>query len=317
LQIVLNDLSYNFPAKDIKTAKEIMESFLRSYVLLKELLENESVLMNADYNYIQLADGYNIHDWRKDPGNDPDIKRMFFKLLGHAQIIDDDSFNQTQNSDFDSDFTVDSKSSISCLIAYEIGGVLLSFLSSPKWSESKIAGEYCCFVRDEFISEETEIFNVCDTNTFHIYERHYKTQPPHRRCPVNTGTELWENRETLFPNLLFCKRTEKQLKESQKYHLTQIYDRLKILQDYFANCSSGFDPDLIPIKTTPESEPTLNQFQSDHTFIGPENRVLLFSWHVRFTGGGYPGRIFFHPENEKKRGVIGHINGKLPTVSEK
>ena len=64
---------------------------------------------------------------------------------------------------------------------------------------------------------------------------------------------------------------------------------------------------------TTESKVTLTKYESEHTFLLPEGKTQLFSWHTRYTGS-YGGRIFFYPVPGKKKIYIGHIGHKLPTV---
>lgn len=315
MQMILNELSYNFPLSSTDDAKNVMHQFLNAYRLLKNLLGDNSVLMNDKYlNNIQLTTDYNTFDWIRDPSVDREEQRMFRILVDKAQIIIAENFGQEDGENSDSEFLLDGQNSIASLIAYETEGVVLSFASCACWMQSKLFGEYSYIDEHGVATESAEVFNVADGNTFEQFESYYRALPQ-VSCPVHSGKELWDQRDTFFPNLVFCKRTERQLsKDTQSHHVRQIYLKLKELQSYFEKCESSFNPDLIPSKATPESPATLDRFASDHTFPIPDGKQLLFSWHIRFTGN-YPGRIFFHPENSKKTGIIGHINGKLPTIT--
>jgi hypothetical protein len=86
-----------------------------------------------------------------------------------------------------------------------------------------------------------------------------------------------------------------------------------LLNEYFSNWDGKiFDRNKIP-NVDPETPETLNRFKDEHTFTTPDGRSLIFKWHIRFTGGSYPGRIFFYPDQKTNKCFIGHIGGKLPT----
>jgi hypothetical protein len=53
---------------------------------------------------------------------------------------------------------------------------------------------------------------------------------------------------------------------------------------------------------------------AEHTFIIDDTRSAICSYHIRYTAN-YEGRIYFYPDSLTGKGFIGHIGGKLPTVS--
>ena len=103
-------------------------------------------------------------------------------------------------------------------------------------------------------------------------------------------------KETRFPNLIFCENAINGCyKNVGVAEAGQVYKRLLELP-----------------KASPETPLTLEQYETEHTFLLPEGNAQLFSWHTRFTGG-YAGRIFFYPDTTQKKMYIGHIGHKLPT----
>ncbi len=89
--------------------------------------------------------------------------------------------------------------------------------------------------------------------------------------------------------------------------------RVELPSPYSSSWVGGsFEPGALPSKITPESDQTLQQFRQEHTFLCPDGIERLFSWHARYTPGD--GRIFFFPDEGRRKIIIGHIENKLPTV---
>jgi hypothetical protein len=66
------------------------------------------------------------------------------------------------------------------------------------------------------------------------------------------------------------------------------------------------------MKISPESDSTLRQYETEHSFVCPDGVRRLFSWHGRLTPGAW--RIYFLPAPVTDRIVIGYIGKKLPGV---
>lgn len=119
-------------------------------------------------------------------------------------------------------------------------------------------------------------------------------------------------KETRFPNLIFCENAINGCyKNVGVAEAGQVYKRLLELQVAAEKMGNQFDKRLLP-KASPETSLTLEQYETEHTFLLPEGNAQLFSWHTRFTGG-YAGRIFFYPDTTQKKMYIGHIGHKLQT----
>lgn len=59
---------------------------------------------------------------------------------------------------------------------------------------------------------------------------------------ITSGQDLWEKREDLYPNLVFCKNVKDQMySNSEKVNLNAIMLRLNPLQEYFNNYGGVFN----------------------------------------------------------------------------
>jgi hypothetical protein len=91
----------------------------------------------------------------------------------------------------------------------------------------------------------------------------------------------------------------------------------KIPADIELPPGSGIDedesPDEVPYSTRPSSPATLDRYESEYTFSTPSGTDFLCGWHISLSPNAW--RIYFAPEYETKRLVIGYVGTHLPTVT--
>ncbi|MBX4263765.1 hypothetical protein [Clostridium estertheticum] len=317
MQMVLNELSAVFPAYTKAIGKERIVNFLDTYKKMKNIIKNDSVILDKEYNSIKLANHYTIYDWRADSTVDEETKRLFRSFINKATPVDKINFNENKFDLNNSEFKCEDEQALGCLIAYETDNVVISFLSNEYWINEIIEGQYLS-LDENFEYDEPQkvcVQNVSNEKNISIFERNnYGILNFQEQFKIVSGRDLWNKREELFPNLIFCESVKNQLlNDTQLCHISQILKKLLILEKYFEAYDGNFDKDAIPIKTTPESQATLERYETDHKFRTSDNKELIFSWHVRFTGN-YAGRIFFYPDNTTNKSYIGHIGKKLRTV---
>ncbi len=316
MQMILNELSAKFPADSIEQGRNLMNEFLLTYQKIKKIIHNNQVLLDKDYQGMYLADDYNVAKWRNDRQVDEEAKKMFRTLLNHSDTYDKVLYPESTFDINNSEFICIDKSSIGCLIAYETNNCIISFQSDEYWKSAKIRG--CYVYLDEtdsnLFEENVEIPNVSNSNNIQDFDREFASICEQElRYSFRTGSDILAKREEIFPNLVFCKNVEKQLKyENDNINISQISRKLLELQNYFSRVDNVFDKNQLN-NATPESTETLKIFSEDHTFELPNGEKRIFSWHIRFTGK-YAGRIFFEPDAPNKKCYIGHIGGKLNTI---
>ncbi len=315
MQMIVNELSARFPAESIEDGKQMMDSFLRTCFQVKGIIQNDSILMDQDYNSFELAPGYRIEQWRNDPGVDIEDKRRFRFLVNKSVVYNSGEFEQEQGWDFRTEFLHGQRSSRGCLLAYEMDGVAVSFLSSPHWRIEEIEGIYTELTDDGSLKESSvKIPNVSYDGNVDSFRGYYEEKrKAWRYTQIVSGQDILNLAPKVFPNLIFCENAVDGCRRSVGVsEAGQVYKRLLELQHAAENMGDTFDKSVLA-KATPESGATLERFSEEHSFRLPDGSVQRFSWHVRFTGG-YGGRIFFYPIPEEKLIYIGHVGHKLPTV---
>lgn len=316
MQLVVNDLSARFPCQDIKTGRDIMKNFIDTYYLVKDVLDSESILLDKEYRSFELASDYRMEHWLNDNTIDVELKRRFRRILNQSYTFDSEKFEREYQWKMEAEFRHDELISRSCQLAYEIDGVLISFLSNSYWENAVVRGTYTCLDENgEIFSEEAGIPNVsCEENAFVFRGEQKKIRALQQKESIRSGMDIFMCRNEMFPNLIFCDNALKQLQtEIGGTEAGQVYRRLLELQAVAKEMGGKFDKEKLT-HASPETAKTLHMFKEEHTIMLPDGTKQLFSWHVRFTGG-YGGRIFFEPFLEEYKIYIGHIGKKLPTAS--
>lgn len=311
MHLILNDLSAQFPVANPYEARAVMTSFLKAYQVARKATGSDNLILDRDYNHIFLTPEYCIAQWRNDDAVDMEDKRAFRSLIQRSDTYD--SFPVEEISEFKA--ALCERPSDGCLLAYLLSGCCLSFLCDKIWDVPFIKGSYC------FLNEETgqtdnyeaSIPNIASVTTAMTFSQTHGEQiQREQQTAFVCGEDILAHADE-FPNLVFCKNAEEQLiRERRRNSVSQIARRLIELQKYFETAVGAFDAQQLN-HCTPESQKTLTQYQFEHTFLLPDGRNILFSWHLRFTGE-YAGRIFFQPDMVSKKCYIGHIGPKLPAV---
>lgn len=130
---------------------------------------------------------------------------------------------------------------------------------------------------------------------------------------LRTGRNLWDWREIIFPNLVFCGDTETQICDlSLKNKDIQIaYDKLKVLDEGLEGKRiEDFDYKSLGITISGESKSTKQQYGDLRTFAIPgTEREELFELHIK--SGDW--RYHFFLDKETNKCYIGYIGKKLRT----
>ena len=311
--MIVNDLSAKFPVKEVRDGRKIMEEFLKTCFAVKKIIQNDSILLDQDYQSFELAQGYRIEKWRNDPEVDREIKRRFYSILNKSQAY------PTDDSEWESEFRTkvqgDEHCSRGCLLACETDGVMTSFLSDEEWKKAEISGSYVCMHEDGALEERKEkVPNVSCAENIELFRKCYEQKKEDKRyTEVKSAKDILNLAEEVFPNLVFCDHAIAGCKKDVGVsEAGQVYKRLLELQRVAESMTKQFKKDSLT-KATTETGITLQQYGEEHTFLLPDGNLQLFSWHVRYTGS-YAGRIFFHPVCEENKIYIGHVGHKLPTV---
>lgn len=309
MQLVLNELSVSETPQNAHDAEKIFNTFLSTYSALIGKYHNisRSIISPVDFNSLYIAPNYCVAQWRNS-NIDPDLRRRFLGLCEHIK--------QTNPSEDELICeTTSGKAGKGIQLASEYVTPLISFSFSEDWKLPQIPCNIY-HVEDENIEEGVFLYNFSTNETIIDNNEWLQTELQKSISEIKTPAKLLENLQDLFPSLYFIDYAKRQI----AYDLTAVtvpivVEKLSKLEEYFSTWDGNiFEPQILPPRTiSPESKETLTRFKKEHTFLYNEQEILV-SYHMRYTGGNIPGRIYFFPDHKTKKGIVCSLTTKLPTV---
>ena len=311
LEMVFNELSIDTPATNIWEAQQWMAGFIDTIISASAAGINRVLRTHIDINNTLLAPEYPLSRWRNDANVDLEVRRYFRSLVSRYPPLDD--LPEISNDMLSQDFFHQGRQAYGLGIAYLLENLSISLPSARSWNVHEIE------VKSEWLNESSELTSQ------NVLIAH-ASNPSHiallagwitgrLKTGVENGEDLWNRKEELFPNLIFCDSVAKQIRPLQKGFpiFRHIVKRLFELQTYCSEWLGGpFLPDHLTFKATVESEPTMQKYRKERTFTCPDGNEITFAWHGRMTPGAW--RIYFDPDIGPGMMRIGYIGPKLPTV---
>ena len=189
-----------------------------------------------------------------------------------------------------------------------VDGIAVGFPSKPVWDRDRITVRFNELLPDGSIQESSEEVDQL-TRAAHggpIYDRH--------RARIRAGSNpatLWENREEIFPNLVFGPGVEANLQDYANLFQT-ILGKLVALDRSAGEwkVKRGPEPPW-QIEVTAESErvmkdPRLRDARMFPSYLGTRK---MFQWHAGFGNGR---RIHLRFDAQSREVEIGYIGPHLP-----
>lgn len=309
MNLVFNELSIRDIPDNKETGAHNFEGFIKTYskAIQDEVGMSRDIITSVDLNTIELAENYYAAEWRNQQGRDRDIQRIFKRMCDRQRYEDG----------------IDAESEISCekgigtglFIAYQDDAFLISVNNNPYWNQYTI--ECDLYELESDTSSKVFIHNLSsvDTITENLSDIVGRTKNELFECVSVEDLLLCVKNH--FPSLMFHKTALKQIESQlERKHVPVVSRKLYALEKYFSTWDGGaFDESKFPNRNVSvESKETLRQFKEAHEYVFDDGKVVLVSYHMRYTGN-VPGRIYFYPDNDLKKGRICSLTTKLPTVS--
>lgn len=311
---VLNELSIHADLMEEHNhgnARNIINLFVEILHRAKNLNEFDGLITTTDIYSFNISKEYGIQEWLKDSLVEKkykDFLRVFFNKRC--------SFIETHDyplSEFIISLNQNEYNGIGCLVATEMSESVVSLQTHHNWSTDTINGSYLTL--DDEGTEIKESRNVNNISKDIHFDHLTNNLTENRFKKISSGQDLWEEREVLFPNLVFCESVKAQLyNDPEKFHVEQVIKKLMRIQQYFSSYDGLYDPKQLGFNARTESEtvksnPTLKSYR---LFEKPDGSTDYFYNHIGFTGK-YCGRIHFFPDDTIKKCFIGYIGKHLPT----
>ncbi len=313
LEMVLNELSFQPPALDVQTAKFWMSELVSTVLTATKVGVKRVLRTHSEFHATVLAPDYPLLRWRNDNSVDRELRRYFNTITTKSPFLVDLEGSETETESLLSEFRCEEEQVYGLGVAYLLEALALSVRSDSRWDTDRIKLVSMQLEDDQHFN--STLVEVIHASRVEHVQTHSNWILERLKLGIRHGTDLWNRRDELFPHLIFCESVKDQIYNlgADNPVLQQVRKRLFELETYCRDWQQGaFNKDNLPCKANPESEATLKQYSREHTFLCPDGKERLFSWHVYFTPGA--GRIFFNPQAETKNFIIGHIGPKLPNV---
>lgn len=314
LEMVLNELSLQPLADNVLTARQRMSVLVTTMSAATRSGVSKVLRTHRDLNAEELASGYPIGRWRNDYEVDRDVRRFFTSLATKAPYLIDVSDPIINDKVNNSDFLYEERKAAGLGVAYLLDTLALSIRSAPCWYPGHLEMTYTYLDIDGDILEEIVTVTHA-SHKDHIIE-HANWIKQYIQKEINDGLSICQNREELFPHLLFCESALEQIKHLPHNDpmVQPVRKRLLELDFFCENWHSGtFNANAFTSKVTPESSVTLGMYGQERTFRCPDGDDRTFSWHARLTPGAW--RLYFYPDIQARKLIIGYVGPKMRTVS--
>ncbi len=313
LEMVLNELSLQPLADDVQTARQRMLELISTMSAATKSGVSRVLRTHRDLNAEELASGYPTVRWRNDHEVDRDVRRFFTSLATKAPYLADIGDATISDKLGNSDFLYDENGATGLGMAYLLDNLALSIRSASCWHPGHLEITYRHLDNDGEILEEI-VTVIHASHKDHILE-HKLWIKERINTNINNGSDIWQQRERLFPNLQFCDSAGEALQlfntGNSPFHL--VVKKLFEIENFclqWQTRGGPFDLHSMPLKGSVESEATLTEYARQHTFHCPDGKKRIFSLHIRITRDW---RIHYFPLSEKQQLLIGYIGEHLST----
>ena len=187
--------------------------------------------------------------------------------------------------------------------------IAVGFPSDPIWDRDRITIRFSELLPDGTIGQASEEIDQL-TRSLHagpICARH--------RDRIHAGSgpaAFWENREAIFPSLLFGPGVEDNIKASSRLFRTimgKLSDLDRSAEEWQAR---GGPAPRWRTKVSPESAEDMSNsaFRATRRFRSRSGTMETFEWHARYGSGG---RIHLRFDPESREVEVGYIGPHLPS----
>lgn len=307
MDFFFNELSVK-QAEHPEIAKQRMADLLRLY---KAAYQKGFKRLRTPQNILSefLAPNYTFSNWLNDSFIDKELRSLFRTSANHP-FIEDILEQKSDEGKRLFEFRYNDKIAKGFGAACLFDSLAVSFDNSTEWDKTSVSIRAVYFSDEtDIVEEDEEVKHCCKPSHLDILRKWIETVS---KPSVPNGKILWLKQREFFPHLFFCKDVEARISHLHESHpdFIQIRKRLFELENYCSGWEAGsFKEENIHSKVSPESESRLRQFEHQLTILCPDGIKRLFSWHLRFTPGA--GRIYFYPDEDKKKIYIGYIGKKI------
>ena len=301
--LVFNELSADPIGPDIPTGRAYLEEF--SNILIDQRIKGRKVLVAPPYFLqLQIGPGYSVGRWLGEC-RDHDRRVRIKYLLDRC--IDYGDCSAVDHDEPGVEYKYSGELAQGLSVAHSMDGLALSFWSCEKWNTSSLDLEKSWIGNDDVETCALSVPHACRTSHLEAHEEWLQHKEP---PPPSNGHELWDQRAFLFPSLDFCHSVKGQITAlgGNQPRFKAILRGLSDLQKYCRDWNAAnFDIHGL-LNASGESQPTLQMYSEERTFLCPDGEHRVFEWHLKRGDT----RIHFFDFPASKRILVGYAGDHLP-----
>lgn len=302
LLLFLNELSCGEP-----TPKELANDAMRDFVqLLRQVvrIRSDAALVSAvKREDLELAQGYYLQEWAGQPAN-RDYWRFIRAMQNRAPFND----VLPPGAGEGLEYRWNDRVAEGLGAAHLMNGFLVSLLVKECWRVSLVSASRSTLLDLDdgqltVVEDEVQVRHAATAEHVTVHEEWLKQVGV---FDLASGSQIWEQRVALFPNLQFLPRVERLLTELREDWVTPLAWELRRIDDAIAD----WDPTVRSVpawrsNVTPEGE----QRKMLCRFTDLDGETRVFDLHGRFTPGA--GRVHFRLVHEERKARVAYVGLKL------
>lgn len=299
--LFFNELSCAAPAREDDVDKA-MARFVGVLSQIARWRPDTALISRVDLRSLELAPAYFLVQWAGRPANRDHWRRIrtLQQRAPFSTVLPDGAGEGV-------DYFIGDQRAEALAAADLLDGVLVSLMVEPTWDSAWIEANRQALEEGadgEPRVEETQVQvrHAATLDHAAVHEEHIKRSG---LSDLSSGGEIWEERASFFPNLMFLPRTERDLRRLRVDWVLPVARELRRLDEAIARWDpkSAPEPDWSDVDPEGETRKRLCWFED---FDG---HLRCFDQHARFNPG--VGRIHLALRPEQKKATIAYIGKKL------
>lgn len=306
LEIVFNELSLNERVKSVAHSQAVFSNFLELADKVNSLkIAPVRIRMSLDLPNTSIGeDFYTLKDWLKSLKNEE--RQRYVGFLVQDPILSQNPYFSIGKNDVQGFGYAFNKN---------LGAISLS--TNDVWNKDtyEIKSEFLSDT-EEIIEETVQVKHILIASGKINHEIWLKEQFVIKQLQISKDidniSDIWKNRETLFPTLNFCAEVENQLNSFESTNDSSFKKAIRYLlnlENHMKEVRNGTKEfDQFPGDISNDGEATLKKFSEERTFLKPNGVNEVFTLHCKLGNV----RIYFTRNGENL--IVGYIGRHLPTV---